>query len=84
MADAKSNLYWARSRSLAIAALWLWLACAMLAAFAALFFADIGIAGVPLGFVVAAQVSLFGLLLLVIVFVRRQARLDRAHGIAED
>jgi putative solute:sodium symporter small subunit len=84
MADAKSNLHWARSRALAVAALWLWLACALLAAFAGLFFADVAIAGAPLGFIIAAQASLLGLLALVIVFVRRQARLDRAHGIAED
>ncbi len=84
MADAKSNLHWARSRALAVAALWLWLACALLAAFAGLFFAEISIAGAPLGFIIAAEISLFGLLALVIVFVRRQASLDRAHGIAED
>jgi putative solute:sodium symporter small subunit len=68
----------------AVAALWLWLACALLAAFAGLVFADVAIAGAPLGFIIAAQASLLGLLALVIVFVRRQARLDRAHGIAED
>lgn len=84
MADAKSNLHWARSRSLAVAAMWLWLACALLAAFAGLFFADIAIAGAPLAFIIAAQASLLALLLLVIVFVRRQGRLDRSHGIAED
>lgn len=84
MADAKSNLYWARSRSLAVAAMWLWIACVLLAAFAGLFFVDIAIAGAPLGFIIAAQVVLLGLLLLVVLFVRRQGRLDRAHGVAED
>jgi putative solute:sodium symporter small subunit len=84
MADAKSNLYWARSRSLAVAAMWLWLAGILLAAFASLLFAGVDIGGAPFGFIFAAQLSLVGLLVLAIVFVRRQGRLDRAHGIAEE
>ena len=40
--------------------------------------------GFPLGFYMAAQGSLFVLVVLLFVFARQQDKIDRQHGVAED
>jgi putative solute:sodium symporter small subunit len=80
--DANSTAHWGRTRKLASAALVSWLVLTVGTQVLALPLDRIRVPllGLPLGFVLAAHVSMLAFALLAFWFAARQARIDREHG----
>lgn len=87
MADPESGqqrAYWRRTRTLALILVSAWFIAAFLVHAGAPAFNQFRFLGFPLGFYIAAQGSLIAFVMILIVYVLRQDRLDRDFGMNED
>lgn len=87
MADPESGqkrAYWRRTRALALVLVTTWFIAAFLIHVAAPAFNQVRFLGFPLGFYIAAQGSLIVFVIILVVYVARQDRLDRDFGMIDD
>ena len=76
--------YWGKTSSLMWTILALWFFFSFVVHFFAPTLNGIRILGFPLGFYMAAQGSLIAFVVMLFVFARRQDRIDRDEGVAEE
>ena len=78
----RSELWWAKTRALAVAVLALWGVFGFLVPALAPRLNEVAFLGFPLGFYMAAQGSPIAFVALIVLFADRQDALDRAHDVA--
>jgi putative solute:sodium symporter small subunit len=84
MLPKDAEAYWARTRSLMLTMLALWVFFSFVIHLFVKPLNAIVIAGFPLGFYMAAQGSLIAFVVMLFWFAKRQDAIDRQFGVAED
>ncbi len=84
MSQSGEDRYWKRTSGL----MWMMMALWLFFSFIVHFFVNglnaISILGFPIGFYMAAQGSLIAFVVMLFVFAKRQDRIDREEGVAEE
>lgn len=84
MTEDRGDRHWRRTGTLMLVMLALWAVFGFGVHTLASLLNAVNIAGFPLGFYMAAQGSLAAFVIMLFVFARRQDRVDREEGAAED
>jgi putative solute:sodium symporter small subunit len=84
MSDTSGDRYWKRTSGLMWTMMALWLFFSFIVHFFVSSLNTISILGFPIGFYMAAQGSLIAFVVMLFVFAKRQDRIDREEGVAEE
>jgi len=84
MSESNEQAHWRRTTNLMLINLGLWVFFGYIIHFFVHTLNKVTILGFPLGFYMAAQGSLIAFVVILFVFAKKQDRIDREHGVAED
>lgn len=84
MSETGGDRYWKRTSGLMWTMMALWLFFSFIVHFFVSSLNAISILGFPIGFYMAAQGSLIAFVVMLFVFAKRQDRIDREEGVAEE
>lgn len=84
MSQTGEDRYWKRTSGLMWTMMALWLFFSFIVHFFVNSLNSISILGFPIGFYMAAQGSLIAFVVMLFIFAKRQDRIDREEGVAEE
>jgi len=84
MSQAGEDRYWKRTSGLMWTMMALWLFFSFIVHFFVNSLNAISILGFPIGFYMAAQGSLIAFVVMLFIYAKRQDRIDREEGVAEE